>query len=147
MMPGPGVPRSIDDAQVPGKGGQAVATVWADQDVIFDADADLARAVQPRLDRDHHSGLLGLRVGAHDLGGFVDFAAQPVPGLVQDQVLERRRRQDIRCRLVDRTDRGADLDRVASGCIRLQHGLVDRRMRIACMPAKDGSGDVGMLSP
>src|ERR1043166_810870 len=76
-------------------------TVAGHGDHVFDADAELARDIDPGFDREAHAGAEQGLVALGEIGGFVDIHADAVTEAVYEEVSQSTLFDDVPRRCVD----------------------------------------------
>src|SRR5437764_2621376 len=133
---------SVDDRQLLRERAQHIAARFGNDDQVLDPDAELAREVDPRLDRDRVAGLeLAFRARGEPRV-LMDVQAHPVAEPVAEVLAVPRRLDHLARDGVDGTQAGPRMHSVHGGELRLQHERVDRLRIIAHLAGRDRPGAV-----
>ena len=132
-----------DDGQSPLECGQGSAAIFGHENIVLDADTELAYRIEAGLVGEDHAGFEHLPVATHDVRRFVDLAPHSVTCLGANAIGEFRRLENLGYGIVDIVRRHPRAGYLVPYSIRLEHSLVDPVGFVVRMADKDRSRNVG----
>src|SRR6187402_3694907 len=134
--------RLLDQLQLLGEAAEIAITVGIDDDQVLDPHPELARQVDPGLDRHHFAGREHVLGALRDAGLLVDLQPYAVPEAVAEALAVPSGGDQLAGDPVDVLGLGAGPNRGKRRRLRFVHGLVDHTGGLAWLASCEGPGAV-----